>query len=129
MAGGRLAGDEAACRKRTEEVARRPARRVRLEPRIPNAHLRPLPQSKHLGFLEHHATYVSYAEEFARSLEQPAVERAIRAQRCSAAPLSVSREQRKLRLQAEVKQHELRCAVVRDLVTLRRLDHDARAAL
>ena len=38
---------------------------------IPRALLRSLPQSKHLGFIEHHTTYASYVEEFARSLEQP----------------------------------------------------------
>jgi pimeloyl-ACP methyl ester carboxylesterase len=51
----------------------KPSASERMRAAIPRAQLRPLPQTKHLGFIEHHATYASYVEEFARSLEQPAV--------------------------------------------------------
>ena len=54
----------------------KPEASERMRAAIPRAQLRALPQTKHLGFIEHHATYASYVEEFARSLEQPAIETA-----------------------------------------------------
>ena len=51
----------------------KPSASERMRAAIPHAELRSLPQAKHLGFLEHHANYASAVEEFARSLEQPAV--------------------------------------------------------
>lgn len=49
----------------------KPEASERMRAAIPGARLRALPLSKHLGFIEHHATYASYVEEFARSMERP----------------------------------------------------------
>jgi pimeloyl-ACP methyl ester carboxylesterase len=35
---------------------------------IPESRLQPLPLARHLGFLEHHGTFASYVENFARSI-------------------------------------------------------------